>query len=336
MNKQDFLVTTGPIGIPSSNPCYGILTMILLCKVLGIKLDVPSYLGINTIANKNRQNLDEFMNSIEQLDAKPKHLISDIDTSLRITTDLEKLSNSESVIEKNLEKLKCPCGKVDCVAENIKYKFIDNGKCVFCGGTVKRYYEKSLLLSLPKHIVPTQCIFPFDFNKKYNDICNDISGQNILISKNRDTGLQFDRYNIDVDVATYLFFGNFTQKNRLVLGTTHVLNKLVIMNEVDNMLHEGNKNMFLMMSYLHGTPEIDHIKIQNPQNIQLYLLNSLGKKENSTFRNDFIYGTLNKLSKSDYRDKMKQYYQIPADIDFSQFSESFNRFYLYEFLDKQR
>ena len=137
-------------------------------------------------------------------------------------------------------------------------------------------------------------------------------------------------------MATYLFLSNFQKPNRLVLGTTHVLNKLAIMNEVDNMLHEGNNNMFLMMSYLHGTPEVEHIKIQNPKNIQLYLLNSLGKKENSTFRNDFIFGTLNKLSKSDYRDKQKQYYQTRADIDFSRFSESFNRFYLYEFLEKQR
>ena len=336
MNKNDLLITTGPIGIPSQNPNYGILTMILLCKVLGIKLDIPSYLIINNSANKHLESTNDFMASIQQLEATPKHTIFDRDTLPRITHDLTILANNGNIIEQKTEKLKCSCGRVDCVDRNIQYKYIKNGKCIFCNSDIRKYSENSLLLAMPTQIQFKQCVLPLDFNKKYKAICSDISGQRMLISKNRDTGLKFDQYNVDIDMATYLTLNNFNLNNKLILGTTHVLNKLVIMNEVDKMLHPESNNIFLIMSYLHGHPDIQNIKIKNARNIQLYLLNSLGKTENSTFRNDFIYGVLNKLSKSDYREQKVQYYNSPAKIDFEHFFDSFNKFYIDNFLGNQK
>ena len=336
MNKDNLLITTGPIGIPSKNPNYGILTMILLCKILGIKLDIPSYLIVNNAADKNRQNTTDFIDTICQLDANPQHCIFDQETLPRIKSDLIRLANNKHIIEQKTNKLKCSCGKIDCVDQNIQYKYIKNGKCIFCNSDIERYSENSLLLSMPSQIQFKQCVFPFDFNKKYKAICDDISGQRMLISKNRDTGLKFDQYNVDIDMATYLTLGNFDIKNRIVIGTTHVLNKLVIMDTVDNMLYPENNNMFLIMSYLHGQPDIQNIKIKNARNIQLYLLNSLGKTENSTFRNDFIPGVLNKLSKSDYREQLTQYYHSPIQIDYDNFLDSFNKFYLDNFLGNRK
>lgn len=41
------IVTTVPIKVPKNNPNYGVLTMSLLNKLIGEKLGLESYLGIN-------------------------------------------------------------------------------------------------------------------------------------------------------------------------------------------------------------------------------------------------------------------------------------------------
>ena len=113
------IVTTVPIKVPRTNPNYGIITMSLLSKLIGEKLGIASYLGINIPIAKQivdfdlANHIEPLVSSVQQLDAMPQHLVTDINGGFNLSGYLDKLYEMHCLIEKIIPIISCPCGRVD-------------------------------------------------------------------------------------------------------------------------------------------------------------------------------------------------------------------------------
>lgn len=327
MNNNN-IITTVSLGIPQKQN-YGIIATVLLCKILGIKLDIPSYLFINAISTyKDKASLlPEFLSHLNDANAVPQHVIKDTESIKYTPSILANLSNNGYILEKKVKKIKCDCGRIDAKEDaETRYNFIKNGKCVFCGGEVKNQESNELVFQMPKNIILSYQMIPNRHSKNLQNLQNALSGREILISKSRNTGLRYGEYNIDIDFNNYLLMNSVPCDNHIILASANILQHMAMFNGISRVLYGNEKhNIFIMVPYLTGEPHIE--KIKNVNNLQLFLLNSINKFDKVDFDNGFIT-MLNKPSKHTYVNQLIDWYYKPESISIDQLEGFYLRIFL--------
>lgn len=331
------IITTVPIKVPKNNPNYGIITMSLLCKLIGEKLGIDSYLGINIPVVKQNTNfelsshIEPFVSSIKQLEAMPSHLITDLNGVSTISSNLDKLYDKRYLIEKTVPIISCPCGRVDSkYAEDVKVDFIKDGRCIFCHEKPSIEDTKSLLLKIPERSIEDNVI-PSKLNKEFREMKTKIYSQELLISKNRDTGIHYMGYNIDQDMLNHTWLNNFADDVRIMVSSPHVIHQSVLMDEVAHLLNPSGITYHLVMSYITGIPQIEQIKSGITLDKQLYMLESIStSSKTKQWQNSFIENFLNRDNKEREKARLMEHYrgQWTSDIiNSDSFYRDFNRQY---------
>lgn len=335
------IVTTVPIKVPKTNPNYGIITMSLLSKLIGEKLAIESYLGINIpVVNQSisfdlTAHIEPLITSIQQLGATPDHLITDINGGSTISANLDKLYERHYLIEKIVPIISCPCGRVDSkFADDVKVDFIKDGRCIFCHEKPTITETKALLLKIPEHQIVDNVI-PAKLNKEFSAMKKKIFSQELLVSKRRNTGLLYQGYNIDQDMLNHTWLDNFSDNVRIMVSSPHVIHQAVLMDEVAHLLEPTAITYHLVMSYITGTPCFDLIKSGTVSDNQLYMLESIStSSKNKQWQNNFIENFLNRENKERKKARLLEHYHkqwTPEDINPDNFYRDFNRQYTLNF-----
>lgn len=340
------IVTTVPIKVPKNNPNYGIITMNLLSKLIGRKLDIGSYLGINIPVAKQGigfdldDHIEPLISAGQQLDAMPQHLVTDINGDLNISRCLDKLYDMHCLIEKVIPIISCPCGRVDSkFADDVKVDFVKDGKCIFCHKPPKVENINSLLLKIPERPLVNNVV-PAKLNKEFADTKKKIYSQELLVSKRRNTGLCYGDYNIDQDMLNHTWLDNFADTVRILVSSPHVIHQSVLMDEVAYLLNPTATTYHLVMSYITGMPRFDLIKSGTVSDKQLYMLESIStSSKNKQWQNNFIESFLNRDNKEREKARLLEHYYnqwTTEDINPDNFYRDFNRQYTLNFKPRTR
>lgn len=340
------IVTTVPIKIPKHNPNYGIITMSLLSRLIGEKIGIESYLGINIPVAKQgvgfdlANHIEPLVSAVRQLDAMPGHFATDINGGFNLSRHLDKLYDMHCLIEKVIPIISCSCGRVDSkFSEDVKVDFVKDGECIFCHERPKVSEIKSLLLKIPERSVSDNVI-PAKLNKEFTDTKKKIYSQELLVSKRRDTGLRYRGYNIDQDMLNHTWLDNFEDVVRILVSSPHVIRQSVLMDEVAYLLNPTAVTYHLVMSYITGTPNFEQIKSGTVADKQLYMLESIStSSKNKQWQNSFIETFLNRDNKEREKAHLLEHYYKQwgnEDINPDNFYQDFNRQYTSNFKPRTR
>lgn len=324
--NDDISVITIPAA-PPEKTIYGFLTLVLLAYMLGTKLDAKKYLYLNILHSyKDKQGAAQrLLNDMELLDIKMDNILYDSDYTAQFDRDLLLLKQQGYIEVKEVKKLRCSCGKVDCLdIPGIKYNFIKsvNGKkfCVFCNEPCDSVIEKSLVFKFPNISENDRIqVVPKRFGNKAIEFYSKLQNSEMLISKQRNTGITREidghLFNIDIDFFLFNFLSNITTKKRIIVGTSHVIYHMVMIDIMDYIKHQNNENVFITMPYIHGQCQIpDAMNIANYKK-QIYMLGSITKSGEAQF-NQSLFQLVTKDRKENYLRAMysimmQQYNFIP-------------------------
>ena len=168
---------------------------------------------------------------------------------------------------KTKEKIRCECGRVDMLCESINNEKLytkQNGKiiCNHCGKKCKKYQEKSLVLEIKDEaIIPSIC--PLFLEKEIKELSKTFKNNDILISKNRNTGFKIDThdgmFNIDVDFIWSNYFNLIKEQNQIYVASNHQLFTMYFMNYLAT-ISSNKKLSFIANPYL--KMNLKNVKIQ--------------------------------------------------------------------------
>lgn len=340
--KNDIAIVTVPSG-PRSETSYGFLTLNALAYMLGQKLNAKTYLYLNKMHTyKDRGPATQLLLSdLSALDIKFDEVILDENMLTPFSQDFKYFVDKGFIHEKTTNKIKCNCGKIDCAdAADIQYKYIlkqgDDLSCSFCGNKCYKSAEKALFFRMPdfQDLSPMQ-IIPTKFQNKAQEFQQTFGNQEIMISKERNTGItenvQGAEFNIDIDFNLYNYLTNIPQRKRIIVGTTHVIYQMLMMDTYDKLKTDKTDNIFVAMPYVAGKCELSpDLQIENYKK-QLYMLGSLTKNSDCQF-NKSLFQLITKDRKENYLralySSMMAPYKMNPDMSFFQ---NVNNMYMNDF-----
>lgn len=341
MNK-DISVITVPAA-PPEKTSYGFLTLVLLAYMLGNKFDANKYLYLNTMHSyKDKQGAaKQLLHDMESLNITMDEVLYDSDFLKQFEKDLLLLKQKGYVKVKEVQKLFCPCGKVDCLdLPDLKYNFVKSidGKkvCGFCGQPCESIIEKSLVFKFPELSENEKIkIIPAKFGNKVSEFYSKLQNSEMLISKHRDTGISHEIdgqiFNIDIDFVLFNFLSNINTNKRIIVGTSHVIYHMVMMHIMDHIKNKDKENVFITMPYIQGQCQIPEVPNIEDYKKQIYMLGSITKSSDSQF-NKSLFQLITKDRKENYLRTMysilMQQYDINPNISFF---DNVNAFYMNDF-----
>lgn len=340
--KSDIAIVTVP-SQPPSKTNYGFLTLVLLADMLGRKLNATRYLYLNKQHSYKDKSLaiKELLSNLTDLDIRMDSILFDNDYTEKFYQDLSFFQRNGYIKTKDIAKLRCSCGKVDCVdipgiSYNIIQQIDDFKSCKHCGGKCDNISEKSLIFKFPTVAQKDRIrIVPKRFENKSMEFYTKLENSEMLISKTRNTGLEYeyngDIYNIDIDFMLFNYLSNIPQKKRVIVGTSHVIYHMVMMELMDNLKNPDNENIFISMPYVMGTCSLPKTPDLENYKKQIYMLGSVTKNSDSQF-NESLFQLVTKDRKENYLrstyDILMQQSVLSHDLTFAQ---NINSVYMNEF-----
>ena len=341
MNK-DISVITIP-ATPPEKTSYGFLTLVLLAYMLGTKLNANKYLYLNVLHSyKDKQSAAQrLLTDMESLDIKMDNVLYDADYTTQFDRDLLLLKQQGYIEIKEIKKLRCPCGKVDCLnVPGLKYNFVksvnDKKVCVFCNEPCNSIVEKSLVFKFPS--IPENDrikMVPKRLGNKAKEFYSKLENSEMLISKQRETGITREidghLFNIDIDFFLYNFLSNIKTSKRIIVGSSHVIYHMVMIDVIDYIKNQNNENVFVTMPYIHGQCQIPNaLNIANYKK-QIYMLGSVAKSSEAQF-NQSLFQLVTKDRKENYLRAMYSVMMQQYDIIPNQsFLYNVNSMYMNDF-----
>lgn len=239
MNLEDTIILTLPIK-PQNKTNIGMMLAPTIMDYIGTSLKIKKNIGFNIIHSYEDKeiNFNEYLNYVNASKINYDSIFIDKNCSDELLKIVEKMYYDEYLKIKNKEKIRCSCGRVDMLyasLNNEKLYFIQDGKmiCNSCLKECKKYNEKSLVLEIKDtKIIPSIC--PLYLKKDINELSKTFKSNDILISKNRDTGFELtigeEKFNIDVDFIWSNYFKLIEEKNQIYIASNHQLFNMYIIN----------------------------------------------------------------------------------------------------------
>lgn len=268
MNNR--LIITLPIS-PYSNMSVGKMTTPILGESLAKSMDCNFTMSINVLNSYNNKNSNSFIKLMKQYNIKPNKYWIDKDNIKQLTNQIYLLNDMGYIYEKEKEILRCNCGKVEIPKENIKtINFKDslfemkNGKyfCKFCKKECIISTEKVLVFDSKLVDKNNMLFYPNFMNKDKITFDKTVGNNDILISRNRETGIKYDynnqTYNLDIDFLWQNYLSLFNSKDKIVMCGNHQLYQLYMVGMLEKCFNKTNNTICLATPYLeHNSNEIN-------------------------------------------------------------------------------
>lgn len=264
--KTDYIVTNLPIK-PLEKASIGRITAALIGEFVSKKIDCNYTLSLNTLNSyeDKSQYVDTYLNSIQDIGIHYDYSYVDSEHINKYLEIIEELMFKGIIVKKNKPVLRCECGKVDIIKDGIRsyngaslYEIVgENYVCKECGGICKEYNEEGLFFKFDIETSDEMKLFPSYLKKNILQFSEQIKGQELLISKQRQTGCTIGKFNIDVDFLWMLYVNSFSEKNIIMVACNREIFKMYLLNYINK--HINDKNLMF----------IAHPFINKPNNMDL-------------------------------------------------------------------
>lgn len=250
---NDLIVTTFPMK-PLSKIKVGTFTAPLYVSFLGEKLQCKSILSLNILNSykKIEDNSIEYSNILENIGIRFDDVFIDYKNIDSLIKNIEILDTKKLLIEKEEKILNCECNKIDIVYSTINniynYDLIEfkNNKCFCksCGKECVISTQKRLFLKIDERYVNNIQTIPRIYDENLYTIGETLKNSYFLISKNRETGIIYKGYNIDIDFVWNNYVNTFNENNIIIVTSNKHLMKVFITNYLANIF---NKNVIYIL-----------------------------------------------------------------------------------------
>ena len=331
---------------PQNKTSLGMLIAPVMMELLGNKINSPKIITLNNLHTYRREDFkDVYFNDLKQNMISYDRCYIDSENTVFLLNILEELVKNKKIVEKTKKIYHCECGMVDFVSEGICY---NNGKlyrrvnesiiCNHCNKEVKIKEDKALVLPFKKRMINIDRIMvvPHFLSKELQYFLDTFDGQDILISKQRDTGYYIEynntRYSIDVELIWSQLFA-IENSNKILYASNHQIYVMFIISLL-NALYSNKELIFILSPYINNNSKFDNfdniIGNSRPLVKKLFLIFSLNWKKKDNFWNYGLYKNINKL---DDENLNKLYNYIASHIEYSTSKELYNKIQL--FLEKE-
>lgn len=305
--NQDIGVITIPIGVGERGLPLGLTVTPLVSNVLSKNLNATNVLGINTLdtykIGRDRY-IPKYLEVLNELEIVPDVIWNDRREMERIISVFERLRQN-GLLKKSKELvLECECGKVEILKdspmrENAKlYKKQED--CFLCKecGKLREIEKDVLIMQFPNTI--KRPFIPMEVNQKeVNELFNRIQGMKYLVSRDRNTGVYFDEFNIDVDFSFLNFLNTMNFKENIIVGSNHVNWHMCMAIALKQCLDQDSKNILVSTAYIYDKnqllPEITKVLEKNAKLKKAFLIGNLTWNKTCT---NWSKDTLKTLEKS--------------------------------------
>lgn len=250
---NDILITTFPMK-PLSHIKVGTFTAPLYVSFLAEKLKSKSALSLNLL-NSYKEFNDNTLDYVEILNnvgINFNEVFIDYYNKDKILDSINTLVKKKLIVEREEEFLSCFCNKIDIKYSTINnytnYDLIEckNGNyyCKSCGNKCSIVKEKRLFLIIKEEYLKKIQVIPKIYDDNLEKIREDLRNKEFLISKNRETGVKYKTYNIDIDFMWNNYINLFSEKNIVIVTSNKHLMKVFITNYLANIF---NKNIIYIL-----------------------------------------------------------------------------------------
>lgn len=236
---SNFLVTTLPLSIKQEIK-IGALTSIVYASIIAKKTECESMLYLNSLNCYKAIDYD-ISNLIKQMEYYKIDIDKVVLDRTIIHENLENLGRLYTVHRVNKQKRKvfrCKCGRVELLSDSLQkhtvgkvYDLKEGMRCKICGTECECFEDEVLTFKINTGVkaqVAPRCSYEnnfVQFDEQYG-------GKELMISRFRKTGIEFEGFNIDIDFFWSLFVGTPAEKNIVIVSSNSHLFKLYVINQI--------------------------------------------------------------------------------------------------------
>jgi len=331
---------------PQNKTSLGMLIAPVMMELLGNKINSSKIITLNNLHTYRQEDFkDVYFNDLKQNRISYDRFYIDSENTVFLLNVLEELIKNKKIVEKTKKIYHCECGMVDFVSEGICY---NNGKlykringsiiCNHCNKEVQTKEDKVLVLPFKKEMLNIDKIkvVPQFLTKELQYFIDTFDGQDILISKQRDTGycIKYNNtsYNIDIEFIWSQLFA-MENNNKILYASNHQVYVMFIISLL-NASYKNKDLIFVLSPYINNKTKFDNFDniIENcrPLVKKLFLIFSLNWKKKD---NSWNYGLYKNINKLDDENLNKLYNYISSYVKYSTSEELYDKIQL--FLEKE-
>ena len=210
------LVITMPIS-PYKKFSVGKMSTPILAQALATKLDAKYVLAVNQLDSYHERSLTDYLELLKQYDVEPDEYWIDSKHQEELKEKLQELIDLGYVYQAPRKILTCNCQRVEIPESNLStinqndacfYKNNDKYYCKTCNQECFIKETDSLIFNPTAIDTSNLTFFPTFINKDIKTFENNIHAHEVVISRQRDTGITFTYqgkdYNIDIDLLSQI------------------------------------------------------------------------------------------------------------------------------------
>lgn len=252
---------------PHRNEKIGMIVIPSLADMFSKRIGAKSYLGINLMDSYiNRENfVNDYYNLLYQMNIDFDEVWIDNSNKSKLMENVNKLKEKGYIQEKEMKLLRCPCGVIDMKREGAnnfvtKRSYEVKGNEIFCKECGEKCIEliDKVLVFNSGNLEIESITIPTRISKEKREFNRKFKGQDILISRKRDTKNKIDfngtQYNIDIDFLTLNYLSCFNEEKRIVIGSNHHIYQMYMMELFESCLESKSENLYIAVPYVR-TPE---------------------------------------------------------------------------------
>lgn len=302
-----------------SEQLIGTLIVPSIAEVMRHKLDTEATLSVNLLDSfQDRGKYYEgFYNLIKDNNIKLDNVWIDSKNKEELKECIYNLIQKGYIQERKKEIKKCKCSKVEInsdILENKKQgklytKIGENLVCNECHSILETSIKNVLIFKVPEKIGENIKIIPSRLQKSLVNMNKYMENKEIVISRNRNTGISVDynhkKYNIDVDFFWANYLDLIKSKEKLVIGCEEVLYPIYLTSILERIRNPKSDTVYLAVPFVKGLEKdiMDYNNLKNKEAKKLALIFSATKLKNSKSKwEDNIYKYFSKFNDSKMRD----------------------------------
>lgn len=290
------LIITMPIA-PYSNFSVGKLVTPVLGEMLAKKLNAKFIMSVNLLDSYKKREIDGFTELLKKYDIVPDEYWIDSQNISKLLEKIQILVDNGYIYSAKREVLTCNCGKIDISKGNLNtinmqdaLFYESNGKyyCKNCNGECFFKNEDVLVFDSPRVIKNNMQFYPKFINNDIKTFIKTIGSNEMIISRTRNTGIQFNynnkNYNLDIDFLWGVYLSLFENYEKIVLCSNHQLYQLFVVGMLEKCFDKTNNTILLATPYLNiSNKEEEKLLEERILSLKLFIIfnQKWAKKENA-------------------------------------------------------
>lgn len=320
---SDRLIITLPVN-PYDKMSVGRMTTPILGESLGKSMNSRFIMSVNVLSSYEKRAFDGFYELMKKYNINPDGYWIDKEHIDELINKIYYLIEKGYISEKESEILRCDCGKVEVNKSNLNTmnmsdslieKVDDEYYCKSCKSKCNTSIERVLTFNSRLVDKSNMIFYPNFINKDKATFDNTVGNNDIVISRNRDTGIIIDynnhNYNIDIDFLWEIYLSLFDAEEKIVMCCNRQLYQLYMVGMLEKCFNNTNKTVCLATPYLKKSAKEEELQNRILSLKMFSLLVMKWAKKDNTFE----YSLLKYLNKMNVEKKQRLYNTIIEEID---------------------